>query len=412
MNKTGNELFKTSSKLTNNPKKKNDKKNSFFHNEKRITFPNDLTLHVVSNKKDLLDFFLTPRNIYNNDPYWIPPLLDEMKNLFDKKNTFWNHAEAKLFILFKKEKIVGRIAGFIDQLYCDTVNEKIGFFGFFECINNYDYAEILLSAVQNWLKSKDITAMQGPINGRIDIGCGFLYDGKDTYPSILSVHCPFFYNSFAESFGLVPIRDFVEHYLDFQTPIPHEIKEKSRKCSKDGIEIRKFNRMRTRKELRWWIPFFLDTFKHHWGFVPVPIDEVRLRYGIKQLRWIVDPNFFLIAEKNNEPVGYIWSTPDYNQILKDINGKNEIINILKLIFNKKKINRGKIQLIGIKKEFRNNDISALLNDKTILEMKKMGYASTIVSIIDTKNEKPMKIMSKTGGKPYRKYRVYTKNIDK
>ncbi len=411
MKSSKSKQMKTSSKHINCDKIQNTKINSFMHKEPKIALSNGLDLQVVSTKKDLMDFFLIPWNIYKNDSYWSPPLLGEFKDFFRQNNPFWEHADAKLFLLYKSEKIIGRIAAFIDHLYCGTIKEKIGFFGFFECIDNYEYAEILLSAAQNWLKSKDIKIMQGPINGRIDNGCGFLYDGNNTFPGILSVHSPLYYNSFAETFGLAPIRDFIEYYLDLQNPIPEVVKQKASNCSERGITIRKFNRVRTRKELDWWIPLFLETFQNHWGFVPVSVDEVRLRYGIKQLRWIVDPDLFLIAELNNEAIGYIWSTPDYNQILRKINGKNELANIFKLIYNKKKINKGKIQYIGVKKECRTKDVSALLNYKTIIEMKKMGYKSTVVSCIDAKNTNAIRTISNTGAKPYRKYRIYGKSID-
>ena len=412
MNDTITELSRKSSNPATDDKKKNNQLNSFFHKDQRINYSDGLNLRVVSTKKELINFFLAPWNIYKHDDYWIPPLLGELKNFFSKNNPFWNHTEAKLFILFRNEEVIGRIGVFVDYLYCEKVNEKVGFFGFFECIENYDCAEILLSAAQNWLKTKNIVLIQGPINGRIDNGCGFLYDGMNTFPSILSVHSPLYYNSFAEKFGFVPIRDFVEYRLDLQGPIPEKVKQKSRVCSEMGIKIRKLNRMRTRKELDWWIPLFLETFQDHWGFVPVSSDEVRLRYGIKQLRWIVEPNLFLIAEINNEPIGYIWSTPDYNQILKEINGKIELLNIFKLLYNKKKINTGKIQYIGVKKSFRNKDISTLLNYKTIVEMKKMGYINAVVSCIDAKNTNAILTISNTGAIPYRKYRIYGKSIDK
>jgi hypothetical protein len=410
MKNTVNKLSETNFHYINDGNIQRNNIYPYFHKKDTIDYSNGLNLRVVSNKKDLMNFFLIPWKIYKHDPYWIPSLLGDMKNFFSKKNPFWIHSEAKLFILLKNEEIVGRIAAFIDYLYCKKIHEKVGFFGYFECFDHYEYADILFSAAQNWLKSKNISRMQGPINGRIDNGCGFLYSGENTYPGILSVHSYLYYNSFAETFGLDPIRDFVEYRLDLQKSIPDEVKQKSRKCSESGVKIRTFNRMRTKKELDWWAPLFLETFQDHWGFVPVPADEVRLRYGIKQLRWIVEPNLFLIAEINNKPIGYIWSTPDYNQILKKINGKIDLLNIFKLIYNKSKINKGKIQYIGVKKEFRHKDISSLLNYKTIIEMKKMGYKSTVVSCIDAKNTNAIQTISNTGAIPYRKYQIYGKNI--
>jgi len=97
---------------------------------------------------------------------------------------------------------VGRVAVIIDYRYCETVGEKVGFFGFFECIQDYNIFSALLDVSQRWLASKGLSVMRGPINGRVDVGCGFLYTGFDSPPSLLSSYSPPYYISFAEKFGI------------------------------------------------------------------------------------------------------------------------------------------------------------------------------------------------------------------
>ena len=76
----------------------------------------------------------------------------------------------------------------------------------------------------------------------------------------------------------------------------------------------------------------------------------------------------------------------------------------------KRINRGKMHFIGIKKELRNKNIGSCLNYKALVEMKKRGYVGAEVGVIDEKNAIAHATIAKTGAKPYKRYRIYKKNI--
>ena len=252
--------------------------------------------------------------------------------------------------------------------------------------------------------------MRGPINGRVDVGCGFLYSGFDSSPSLLSNYSPAYYISFAEKFNMKKSRDLLLFYVDLTNPIPKKLEEKAKICAEFGITIRPFNRLRTNKELKWWVNFFLETFINHWGYVPVSTEEVKTRFGVKEIRWFVDPHLFLIAEKKGLPVGYLWATPDYNQIFKKINGRLGPIQLLFLLFAKGQINKGKLHLIGIKKEYRKYNIASCLNYKVLVEMKNLGYIGAEIGWVDEKNFPVLKTIAVTGAKIYKIHRVFEKNL--
>jgi len=391
---------------------KNNKGKYIFetHKNKIKYLQNNLIIKTVTNKEDFEEFSKIPWRIYNDDKYWIPPILVEIKDIFSINNPFWTHAESRLFLLYRNDEIVGRIAAIIDHMNCRSNNKNIGFFGFFECIQDFKCAEALLQGAQNWLASKGMKVMQGPINGRVDMGCGFLYHGFNSSPSLLSSYSPEYYISFAEKFHMKKTRDQHVYCIDLTKPLPKKLKEKADKCAASGVRIRRFNRLRTNKELKWWIDLFLETFKDHWGYVPVSAEEVKSRFGVKQLRWIVDSNLFLVAEINGEPVAYLWSTPDYNLILKTMNGQLNFFQMLKFLFKKKQIKNGNLHFIGVKKEVRKQNIGSYLNYEILVEMKKRGYVSAEVDWIDEENQAARKTIGITGAKPYKKFRVFEKNI--
>jgi len=378
------------------------------YEKRRVT--DNLDIETVTKFKDFERFYNFPFDLYKDDPNWVAPFFNELRDFFKKKNPFWNHSKCKLFIAKTNNNIVGRIAAIIDYKYCETVGEKIGYFGFFECIQDFTYAEALLQSAEDWLVLKKMNVMRGPINGRIDIGCGFLHTGFDSPPTLLSSYSPSYYISFAEKFDMKKARDLLSYYIDLKKPIPIKLKEKALKCSASGIKIRQFDRLQTKKELKWWIDLFLQTIASHWGYVPVSHEEVKSRFGVKQLRWIVDPKLFLIAEFNSEPVAYIWSTPDFNQIFQKMNGRLGLIQILQFFLKKHRIKIGKLHFIGIKKEFRNQNIGSCLNYKTLLEMKNRGFTGAEVGLIDEGNSVAHTTIAITGAKVYKKYRVFEKKL--
>jgi hypothetical protein len=364
----------------------------------------------VQNNTDLKEFYRVPFQIYQDNPYWVAPFWFEMKSFFNKANPFWSHAQAQLFLAKKNNTIVGRVAAIIDQSYCKLVGEDVGFFGFFECIKDFDCAKALLGAAESWLISKQMKVMRGPIDGRVDVGCGFLSMGYDHRCSLLSSYTPEYYVAFAERYGLKKIRDLFLYHVDLSKPFPKKLQEKAKACLASGVQVRSFNRLRTGRELRWWVSLFLETFADHWGYVPVSAAEVKTRFGIKQLRWFVDAKLFLIAELDNAPVGYLWSTPDYNEVFQKMNGRLGPRQLLQFLFSKQTIKTGKLHLIGIKKEHRNKNIASLLNYRVLLEMKNRGYIGAEVGWMDEQNTIAHTVIALTGAKVIKKHRVFEKPL--
>lgn len=377
-----------------------------INNHKNKYIPRNSNIEIVNNFESFKNFYNLNFRLYKDNPLWVPPFWYEFKDFFKKNNPFWAHSDCLLFLLKKNNIVIGRIAAIIDYKFCEVTHKKVGYFGFFECINDYKSSEILFETAMNWLKFKKIDYMRGPIDGRIDIGCGFLIEGFDSRPCILSSYSPPYYFTFAKKFKMKKIRDLYLYYIDLTKNIPEQLKEKSLECVKLGIKIRRFNRFKSNKELRWWVNLFLETFSDHWGYVPVSPEEVKTRFGVKQIRWYIDSDLFLIAELNGLPVAYLWSTPDYNQIFQKMNGKLGPYQLAKFLITKRKINMGKLSLIGIKKECRIKNIASGLNYLILVEMKKRGYIGAEVGWIDEENDAAHKTIAITGAKVYKKYSVF------
>ncbi len=367
---------------------------------------------TVTDEKTFKDFYYADRVVYRDDPKWVPMLWEEMKDFFRAKNLFWTHATSRLFVAYKDGKPIGRIAVFIDKKFIETVKEDIGFFGFFECINNLDIAYSLLKAAENFLANQNIPLMIGPVNGRVDMGCGILFKGFEEEPYIYDTYTPRYYITLLETYGMKKYKDLVSYKLDATKPIPNSLRSAARRCEKNGVHIRRFNRLRANRELKWWIPLMMDVFSNHWGYIQVSEEEVRKRFGLKQIRWVVDTGLFFIAEKDNEPVAFKWVLPDYNQVFRLLDGKLGLKGYLFFLLKKNQlINRAKFNFVGVRKEYRGQGIASCMNYYTLKELKRRGYKSAEIGWIDEDNTPERKATEKLGVELSKIYRIYQKSVE-
>ena len=184
-----------------------------------IKISQDKKIIVVNNKKLFKDFYKVSWNIYQNNKYWVPPFWTEIKSFFDEKDLFWTHGKCKLFEAYKNNSPVGRISAFIDSEYNKINKVKAGFFGFFECINDPEIASNLLFQVEKWLMENKIKLLLGPINGRVDMGVGFLIKGFDSIPYLMANYSLDYYNNFVNNFGMKKSKDLVSYNIDLNKKI-------------------------------------------------------------------------------------------------------------------------------------------------------------------------------------------------
>jgi len=391
----------------------NSNKRGYIFQKNKISSKEDrrIIIEQVTSVHEFKVFMDLPKSIYQDDEGWIQPLWTDEKNFFKRKNHFWSHADCVLFIALKDSIPVGRIVGVIDKLFIKESGEKAGFFGFYETINDKEVSQRLLTAVESWLRKHHCTKIIGPVNGRVDNGAGFLINTYGAHPTIFDSYSPKYYTDLMVNFDMKKHRDLLNFSVDLTKPLSNELRDIAQKtATKYHLHLRKFNRWKSRSELNWWIPFFLKTFSSHWGYIPVENDEVRKRYGLRNIRWVIDADLFIIAEDSTGPVGYLWGTPDYNQVFKKIDGPIDLFSALKNIGTLRSIDYGKLNVIGIKKEYQNKQLALLLNYEILVRMQKRGYKSADIGWIDEKNTAALKVIEKMDATPHKKFRVFEKDI--
>ncbi|NOZ60493.1 MAG: GNAT family N-acetyltransferase, partial [Calditrichaeota bacterium] len=175
----------------------------------------NIEITKVQSKRDVKQFVTFPWKIYKNDAVWVPPLISQQKEMLDKaKHPFFEHSDADFYLARRGKEIVGTVATIINNRHNEVHNENVGFFGFFETIEDYSVAKALLDHVMNWAKEKKFDAVKGPESFSQNEVCGLLIDGFDTPPVILMAHNPPYYQDFIEKYGFTKAMDLWAWYMD------------------------------------------------------------------------------------------------------------------------------------------------------------------------------------------------------
>ncbi len=362
----------------------------------------------VESPKLLERFIKLPWKLYKNDPNWVAPLLSERKEFFDKeKNPFFRTAKTKLFLARQDGAYVGRIATCINFNHNEYHGENIGFFGFFDTVDDYEVARALLKVAMITLKSDGVTAMRGPANFSTNHEIGFLVDGFDSPPVIMMTYNPPYLPKFAEKFGLKKVMDLYAYMLTDKQPLnERHVNLLDKLKTKYNITIRSLNMARFKEEISLVNKIYNDAWQNNWGFVPMKEDEfAHLAKGMKD---IVDPNLVLIASIGDEPAAFSLALPDMNKVLIDINGRLFPTGLIKLLWNtkvKKKVDGLRLITFGVVPKFQKRGIDSIMYVETYRRGIARGYKWAELSWILETNDLMNRAAEAMGARVYKKYRM-------
>ncbi|MGB2805112.1 MAG: N-acetyltransferase [Candidatus Zixiibacteriota bacterium] len=369
----------------------------------------ELNVRRFEAKSNLMDFIKLPWQIYKDDPHWVAPLLVERKAFLDKeKNPFFKHAEVVFYLAQRDGKTVGRIAGIVNQNHIEYHKEKAGFFGFFECVKDFEVAKALLDKVREWLKSKGMEIMRGPANFSSNEEWGFLLEGFDSRPVIMMTYNPPYYLDFVARYGMIKAKDLYAYFMDETSPPPDRLVRMADNIRKrQNVKIRNINMKEFQKEIKLIKQIYNSAWSKNWGFVPMTDEE--FDHLAKNLKQIVDPHMIFIAEVDGRPAGFSLALPDFNQVLARLNGRLFPFGILKLLWHSKirnKIDGVRVITMGVTPEFQKRGIDTVFYVQSYNVGVKRGYTWAEMSWVLEDNTLMNRVLKLLGAKLYKKYRIF------
>ncbi|ATH07461.1 hypothetical protein BIY24_05740 [Halobacteriovorax marinus] len=365
---------------------------------------------VLRNKKDRKRFIDLQWKLYKGDPVWVPQLKLSLNEQFSPKHPFYKTAEIKSWMAVKDGKDVGRIQAIINHKHNEFHDENIGFYGFFESIEDEEVFKSLFQAAEEYIKAQGKSEIRGPANPSTNYTVGTLIDGFSDDPQIMMTYNNPYHQKLTESLGYSKSKDLLAYQLDLNFQMPEVIEKISARAEKSNkITYRKVNMKDWKNETEILWDIYNDAWEKNWGFIPMLREE--WEHTCKDMKSILDPNLILICEVAGEPAGFIVALPDINQAFKQVpNGKLLPFGIFKLLNAKKYMTRMRVLTMGVKSRYRKLGLESILYTKTKKLGLDAGYNEVEMSWILEDNLNMNKPLLRMGAKPYKTYRIFSKNL--
>jgi GNAT superfamily N-acetyltransferase len=324
-----------------------------------------LRVRAARDRRDLKRFIDLPYRLHARDPVWVPPLRRDVELLLSRtRNPFFEHAEAEYFLAERDGEVVGRIAAISNRLHNETHGDRVGFFGFFESIDDQAVANALLEAAADWCREHNHNVLRGPASFSVNDECGLLVDGFDMPPALMMPHNPRYYISLLEQAGFTKAKDLwvyqggnEEHYV----PVPERLARGTELIrQRQGITLRSLNMKDFQGEVERIKELYNDAWEKNWGFVPMTEHEID--HLAEQFKPVVIPDMVPMAEKDGKLIGFGIALPDLNVVFRRHRSGRLFPMILDLLWSlkMKRIRRARILLLGVHPEYRGKGIDAML----------------------------------------------------
>lgn len=374
-----------------------------------------MTIIEVKDQPDWKLFHQLPHRIYSHLPQWICPIESDVENIFNpEKNKAFDHGEAQVFVLLDdKKEPVGRIAVFLDHERNQQQAYPTGGIGFFECVENQEYAFALFAHAERILKAKGVKAIDGPVNfGERDKFWGLLVKGFEHYPVYQEYYHPPYYQAFFENWGFQPYEQVLTlRGTNLGVPIERFRPLAARVKERYNLTVRHIDTKNLEKLATELSTFYNETFYFQPYFKPL---EFKLVHALlKEIRPILDPKLACFVYEGEHPIGFCGLLPEVNPFMRHVNGKMNkwklLWFIIKLKITKPKPMKG--LLFGVHPDFQRKGIFPVLVDFLHTKYLTDNYDDVFLATIRGHNKIMIDTCANLNVKPDRVHVAYRKMLD-
>ena len=360
-------------------------------------------------EKDLDAFINFPFELYQKDPYFVGELKADTRHLISLKDSFWKTASRALFMAYEGEKPLGRIMALVNRSHNDYHHEKIGFFGFFDCVNDEGVSAALFQAAEKWLRTQGVTAMRGPANPSSNHTYGLLVDGFDKMPAIMMPYNFPYYASLIEKAGLTKIKDLIAFHRTKDDVFSERFLKICARCERTpGITMRRLNLKQLDSEAEIIREIYNKAWAKNWGFVPLNCHE--MKEIVQELKTVLKAEGTCILEVDGVPAGFYIAIPNANHVLKELKGslKNPW-RLLKALWAWKHIKDARLIMLGVLPEFRKRGIDLILIKHIVTHGVAVWNEAELSWVLED-NEGMLRGIEECGCRYSKRYRIYQKDL--
>jgi len=375
-----------------------------------------VTIRPVQSKKDKKAFVDFAWEVYKDDPAWVPPLKDEVHGLITPgKNPWFEHARAQLWLAERDGKTVGRISAQVDDLVQEHMGQGTGQWGFFDALDA-EAAAVLITTAEDWLRQQGMTRALGPISLSIWDEPGLEIEGFAEPPTAMMGHHRPEYQAWIEAAGYGKAKDLLTYALNIENWEDPKIDRLIAMGERNPrIRIRMVDKSRFDEEARLILNLLNDAWSNNWGYVP--LTEAEIKYAGKKLKPIIFNELVRVAELDGEPVAFMLTIPDINELIKDLNGELFPFNFIKLLWRlrKPRARRLRVPLMGVARKLHHTRLASQLAFMMIEftrrdGTKKYGATHGEFGWILEDNKGMLSIAQLPGAAVNHRYRIYEKQL--
>ena len=345
----------------------------------------EIIIEEIHSRAALKDFVKFPFRLYKYNPYWVPPLINEELEMLDKAvNPVFKNATAHYFLAYREGQIVGRIAAFINWIEIKELKKNKVRFGWFDVIDDLTVTQKLLEAVIAIGREHQMTAIEGPMGFSNMDKAGMLTKGFEELNTMITWYNPPYYAEHMKQLGYTQQAEWVEYEIkitSFQDS-PEKVKRfSSLIIDRYNLQILDF---RSHKEILPYVDQMFDllgkTYDKLQTFVPIQpyqIDHYKERYLP-----FIHPDFIkCISDTEGQLIAFAITMPSFSKALKKVNGKLYPFGIFHILRARYFNNRASFYLIGVRPDFQNKGITAVIFNEMQKTFNKHG-----VTIVETNPE--------------------------
>ena len=327
-------------------------------------------------------------------------------------NPFYNDAERALYVARRGKQTVGRIAAVENRRHNRYHKDRLGFFGFFECLEDQEAATELFASAEHWLKVRGLKASRGPISPSMNHECGLLVNGFGAPPVIMTPWNPPYYADLIQGAGYAKVQDLLGYYIPAgnKLAVPDRVRHLAERTRRRlGITFRRLDARTLKQEARKIHELYKDAWDGNWGFVPPSWNE--FWHITNDLKAILAVDFSFVAEIDDEVIGFMLIVRDLNRLLPAIpSGRLWPWNAVKLLFNVQKILSGRVVLLGLKTRHRHRGLFPLFAYEAARRALEVQAEGAEASWVLEDNDSIVAPLEAMGLQPYKRWRLYEKGL--
>lgn len=338
-----------------------------------------ITIKEITSKKELKAFVMFPFKLYKNNNYWVPPIINDELETFDKNiNPVFKHAEARYFVALKNNEIVGRIAAIINFTELNEQKLKKMRFGWFDFIDDIEVSKLLLKKVEEIGIQNKLEFMEGPVGFSNLDKVGVLTEGFNHIGTMITWYNHPYYKAHFEKLGFQVEKEYLENKFPFANVKPEPLQ---RVCAilEKRYSLTPLNFNKT-KDIMPFVDKMFDLFNKSYASLPsfVPISDIEIAYFKKKYITFINPEYIkFVIDKDENMVAFAITMPSFSQALQKAKGKLLPFGLFHLLKAKKESKDVLFYLIGVHPDYQNKGIHALIFNEYQKSFEKRGIINCI-----------------------------------